>query len=242
MNRFTTNYRHGLLQSEVAFYTVFCGSNGKVANQVQEPPSFDLPCYYFTDNNATFKRAAAKGWTAVLLPGEPSDDDVISNMKAKDIKTRPHRNPRLSQYKYTVFQDSKLSTKHAEVLKILQSVPTSKSVAIRMHNILSPPFSVWQEFELAMTQERYQRQHDQMMAYVQDRLKHGYNETLQVHFWCSFIIRHMRASVVKEIGEKWFQEIVKCGIDDQLSMFFTYQDFAKAFFPLSNSLLPKAQI
>ena len=163
-------------------------------------------------------------------------------MKAKHIKTRPHHDPRLSQYRYTIYQDSKLSTSEDEAFVILKDLPDDAAIAIRLHNILSPPFSVWDEYNLAMTQERYQRQEKQMTGYIKNRLTRGYNETSQVHFWCSFIIRDMQAPIVRRIGEKWFDEIEECGIDDQLSMFFTYQDFAEAFHPLSKHLLPNSQL
>ena len=225
----------------LAFYTVFCGTSENVANQVQDPPSKAFPCFFFTDNNTTFNLAKHQGWTPVCLGGHPSDDDVISNMKAKDIKARPHCNSVLQRYKYTVYLDSKLSVTDVEVIAVMQAVPKEKPVAVRLHNILSSPTNVWEEFELAMTQKRYQKQRVQMKAYVEDKLCRGYKDTLQIHFWCSFIIRDMGAAVVEQIGEMWFQEILKCGIDDQLSMFFVHQDFPNAFHPLARHTLPHSQ-
>ena len=230
-----------LHRHQLAFYTVFCGTSENVANQVQDPPSKVFPSFFFTDNNTTFTLAEQQGWVAMRLGGHPSGDDIVSNMKAKDVKARPHSNPVLKHYRYTVYLDSKLSVTDKEVIAIMRAVPKGKPLAVRLHNILSPPMNVWEEFELAMTQRRYQKQRDQMKAYVEDKIGRGYKDTLQFHFWCSFIIRDMAASVVEQIGEMWFQEILKCGIDDQLSMFFVYQDYADAFHPLARHTLPYSQ-
>lgn len=231
----------GSTPTEIAFYTVFCGTSDKVANQVKPAPSSSYPCFFFTDNSATFEEATQQGWLAVRLPGNPSSDDITANMKAKNVKVRPHMYNQLRSYKYTVYQDSKLATTEVEVLSILKTVPPNKSIAMRLHNIMSPPMLVWDEFELAMTQSRYQRQRQQMTSYVEERLRQGYQDSLQIHFWCSFIIRDMQALAVELINEKWFDEISSCGIDDQLSMFFVYQDFPEEFQPLSRNLLPHSQ-
>lgn len=144
----------------IAFYTVFCGTGDNVANKVHDPPSSTAPSYYFTDNSATFAEASRKGWRAKMLGGQPSSDLIGANMKAKDSKARPHNNPLLAKFRYTVYHDSKEKVQGHLVIAMTKSVLHDKAIAIREHNFILPPVSVWTEFDESMKQERYSRQRD----------------------------------------------------------------------------------
>ena len=153
-------------------------------------------------------------------------------MTAKDLKARPYNNHHLKRYNYTIFLDSKKAVQEEHALTILRSIPRDKPIAIREHDFIRPPVNVWTEFEEAMKQERYTWQRTQVQQYVNQKLSKGYVETLPVHFWCSFIIRDMRNATTKLIGDAWYSDILECGIEDQISMFFVYQDFPDSFHAL----------
>ena len=147
-----------------------------------------MPSYYFTDNNSTFFEADRQGWLAKFLDGEPSGDLIGANMKAKDLKARPFKNAILAQYNYTVFHDSTNVIQQEYVNQFVESLPAHKAIAIREHNFIFPPVSVWTEFEESLKQERYVRQKTQMRHYIETKIRQGYAAVQPVHFWCSFII------------------------------------------------------
>ena len=226
-------FEQNISKQHLAFYTIFCGTGANAANQVHDPPSLTVPSYCFTDNNSTFVEADRKGWRAKLLDGEPSSDLIGANMKAKDLKARPFMNAILSQYNYTVFHDSKKMVQQDYVNQIVKSLPAHKAIAIREHNFIFPPVSVWTEFEESLKQERYVRQKTQMKHYIESKIRQGYAAVQPVHFWCSFIIRDMNNPLVRSVGNSWYSNIMECGIEDQISMFFVYQEYSEAFHPLS---------
>ena len=133
---------------------------------------------------------------------------------------------------YYFTDNSKKMVQEEHALHILKSIPSDKPIAIREHNFIKPPVSVWREFQEAMNQERYAWQRSQMEHYIKQKLSQGYLETLPIHFWCSFIIRNMRNDTIKAFGETWYSNILDCGIEDQVSMFFVYQDFPDSVYAL----------
>jgi hypothetical protein len=212
----------------LAYYSVFCGTDSNDAAVVFDAPSKAFDCYFITDNDKAFVGSKAKGWVSMRMPGEASDDDIGANMKCKDLRTRPHRYRFLSSYDFLVFIDSKIAkdVHDFRTLSVIEGMPATAALVHRRHNLLTePPFSVWQEFELAMNQHRYKLQEAQMAHYVNKKLQSGFSEHKATHLLGGYIVRSMRHPRVREIGEYWYQNILECGIEDQISLFFVHQRF-----------------
>ena len=212
----------------LAYYSVFCGTDGNEASVVYDAPSKAFDCYFITDNENAFQSSKSRGWLSLRMPGEPSDDDVGANMKCKDLRTRPHRYKFLLSYDYLVFIDSKIAkdVHDSRTLSVIQAMPSSAALVHRRHDLLqNPPFSVWQEFHLAMNQPRYKIQEAQTTRYINKKLQSGFRELKSTHLLGGYILRNMRHPNVTGIGEYWYQNILECGIEDQISLFFVHQRF-----------------
>lgn len=164
------------------------------------------------------------------MPGEPIKDEIGSCLKAKSLRTRPYLYAPLRNYRYLVFADSKIAGEiHDETtLKILASMPSEAAIVHRRHFLFADgaPVSVWSELDLSMEQERYRTQANQMRSYIKQKVAAGYNSTKNIpHLMGGYIIRDMKNPVVRDIGQDWFQNILSCGIQDQISLFFVHQDY-----------------
>jgi hypothetical protein len=227
-------------ESLLAFYTIFCGTTNDIIKRgdvIPSLPSLDFPCYFFSDNLNTLVRAREKGWIAELLDGLPSHDVNISGMKSKDLKARPHTNSKLRKYRYTVYHDTKLTVTESLILTILEDLPPNKSIAMCKHRIFSGSVSIWQEYNESLNQDRYRIEKDMMEMYINDNLNNGLSSIKTDHLSTGFIFRKM-SKITQEIGEVWYQNIVKCGIECQVSMFFVHQQYADDIFAFPRSWFP----
>lgn len=215
-------------KTSLAYYTVFTGTDDNAAGIVYEPPSSKFDCFFFTDNKNAYLRARRLGWRAVSLGGPPMADEIGSCMKSKMLRTRPHLYRELTGYRYLIMIDSKIiGDVHDEnTLQIISSMPEGKAVIHRRHyNFSQPGFSVWTEFEFSMPQQRYRLQADQMRHYIHNMVKAGYDDTTHAHLMGGYIVRDMSNPITSKIGDAWYQNILSCGIQDQVSLFFVHQMF-----------------
>ena len=95
-------------------------------------------------------------------------------------------------------------------------------VFFREHPFISN--SVWTELEESMQQERYRRERNQYIEYINKNVTEGLASETPSHLAGGFIIRDMRKS--RLFNETWFRHIQICGLNDQISLFFVKQLFA----------------
>ena len=218
--------------ARLAFYTVFCGPAGHVADSVLRPPSERHPCYYYSNSAGTLARASDAGWIAIDVSSEcpPWDDEVMSASQAKPFKAVPHRRPELARYDFTVYVDSKctvdLTGTGAAIDKL---VSQGKAVLVKRHP--DADIGVDHEFNRAMTLPRYASQRHKISSYITRKFD-GTNGTVATNalpnVWTTLVVRDMRHPKCREIGEAWMRDIESCGIECQISFFFLRQTFADA--------------
>jgi hypothetical protein len=232
-NKDASRFAASLSKISLAYYTVSTGDNDNAATVVKDAPSRVFDCYFFTDNEQTRDAAARRGWKAVMIDGPPVRDAIGSCMKSKSLRTRPQLQRELQSYRYLVMIDSKIVHEVHDVrtLQVIASLQPNKSIVHRQHfGFAKPPYSVWAEFDLSMEQERYRLQANQMRHYINTMTAAGYNATkVDAHLMGGYIIRDMRHPQTAGIGDIWYQNILSCGIQDQISLFFVHQMFHDAF-------------
>lgn len=211
----------------LAFYTVFCGPSGHIADAVLRPPSEKFPCFFFSNNSATLSLARKRGWIAVDVSVEcpPWNDDVISASQSKPFKAVPHRRPELADFDYTIYVDSKRSINVRGAGTALEKlVASGKALLVKQHP--SRDIGVNREFDRAMTLPRYASQRRNIVTYVNDMLKRPGMSNDQPNVWTTMVARNMRHPRCREVGDTWMQDIERCGIECQISAFFLQQTHA----------------
>lgn len=210
---FQTNTGYGiehiffLNKKWLAFYTVQFGTD----DHIHPAPSKKYACYYFTDRDRNFE---GTGWIPVKLDVPYID----ACMAAKRVKVLPGRYSTLNSYTHTCYMDSKYIHVDEQMVETLVGHP----VFFREHPFISN--SVWTELEESMQQERYRRERNQYIEYINKNVTEGLASETPSHLAGGFIIRDMRKS--RLFNETWFRHIQICGLNDQISLFFVKQLFA----------------
>ena len=213
--------------ARIAFYTVFCGPTGHVADCVLRPPSDRHPCFFFSNNASTLNRASDAGWVSVDVSIEcpPWDDEVISASQAKPFKAAPHRRPELARFDFTVYIDSKRTLDLAGAGVAIDKLLTQKkAVLIKQHP--EGDVGVDREFNRAMTLPRYASQRHKIEGYIKDMFEFDGSAAMSNNLpnvWTTLVVRDMRHPKCREVGEAWMRDIERCGIECQISAYFCLQ-------------------
>ncbi len=211
---------------KLAIYSTFCGSNNNIACVVERLSGM-YPCFMYSNNAEYLEKAAAQGWTPILLTQytPPSHDDVVSATQAKYAKSSPELLPELQGFDYLFYLDSKVYLDETRIAGYVQAMTARDCpIAIRAHPFL--PAKVWDEYNEAMKKHRYAVQKDMAHAYITWRLSDPAFRAEGPglgHYATGAILRNMRHGDICRINEMWASDIAKCGIACQVSFFFVAQ-------------------
>jgi hypothetical protein len=212
----------------LAFYTVFYGSDSNTANVIPPTPSTIYDCYYFTNNKNTFERLKNTKWISIFINDPTTDDLIESCMKAKLLKSMPESYHALLKYKYLCFFDTKIVLNDTIVENILNTTFADNIVSMVLRKHPAPNNSVHYELYESLFQHRYKTQEEQYRKYIDGQISNGLSpdiDTDEFHLACGFIIRDMTHPKTLEINKTWYEHIQLCGIQDQISFFFVKQLF-----------------
>jgi hypothetical protein len=210
----------------LSFYTCFYGSNNNNSFNVPEIPSIKYDCYYYTNNIDILEKIKNTKWIGVFDNQTTKDDIIESNMIGKKVKALPHKYTELKEYDYACFFDNKLkklNESFVENLIIKYFIEQNYMLLLREHWFVKN--RVWNEFEESMLQSRYIIEKDKYINYINEQVSNGLNDTTEYHASCGILIRNMRHLKIEDFNETWYNHILKCGIQDQISFFFVKQLF-----------------
>lgn len=224
------------MSNKLCFYTVFIGSNYNWANIVPDRPPQEFDSYFYTNNNDTLHLAKEKGWTTIFVNKEIREDNLESAMDSKIFKACPHLLDELKKYEFTCYLDSKIVicdyTKIVDVISEIEK-NTDKNILCALPKHSCDYHSVWDEFHLAMMFDKYRLQKEKNELYIQKKLENGFNEYIPHHFTTQFIIRK-NTDLTSKINEMWYNDILECGIECQISFSFVQQLYINHILPLDN--------
>ena len=224
----------------LCFYTYYFGPNEHESNVIHEVPSENCDCYFFTNNIETYKRLDNTAWKRRFVPVSFKNDEISNCLDTKLLKTCPHLIDELNVYDYTVHMDSK------QIIVI--SVDRLKEIIQQHHQcpILMLPHRWWpnihnavlEEFNRSMQYaERYRIQELKMKTYIEKKAQ-TFPLSVPIHYETGFIVRKQKDPTVIQLNEKWYDEIMECGIQCQISFFFIQQMFPNIVFPIRHPLDP----
>lgn len=224
------------MSNKLAFYTVFMGSNYNWANIVPNRPPPEFDSYFYTNNMDTFHRASNQGWTCIFINKEIQNGNLESAMDAKIYKACPHLLDELKKYEFTCYLDTKIViTDYTKITEVIDQIENNAdnqiSYALPKHTC--DYHNVWDEFNLAMIYDKYRLQKEKNETYIQKQLQNGFNEYIPHHFTTQFIIRK-NSELTSQINETWYNHILECGIECQISFSFVQQLYLNHILPLDN--------
>lgn len=211
----------------LAYYTCFYGSDNNPCFHVPELPSLKNNCFFFTNNKSIFNLLSQTNWITIYQDIKTSDDLIQSCFTGKHIKCLPELYTPLQQYNYLIFFDNKLPKINDITIQdaiVENFIQQNYAMILRVHCFL-PHGSVYDEFNESMKQLRYQAQKKMYEFYIESQLKFGLQSSTPSHYMCGFIIRNMTHPKIRDINLTWYDHILQCGIQDQISFYFVKQLF-----------------
>jgi hypothetical protein len=208
---------------EFAVYSTFFGnSNAKTFNKADIDHHFDH--IFISNNQQILETASNRGWHPIYLDLPVSANRVLSAQQSKIPKALPHFFPALHHYDSLLYVDDKISFNASKMYRLSQTlIRDNKAFMIREHPSLT--HNILNELAVAMIQPRYQAQRDQMVAYIDAQIKSGLQLRVDHLFWTSAILRNMRHSDIHLINEDWYDAILRCGIECQITFDFVAQKY-----------------
>jgi len=222
---------------KAAIYCVYTGPFGTpsaVLPKIPDNPFFDY--YFFTNNKVLFEEARVHPfWTPVWID-EETPDDYSANMACKSLKAMPHREPILNSYDYTVYLDTKINFgEHHWGITITEEYIRDvlyETDKMRLFHHTEPRTSVLDELDEALYQERYANEEDRIRAYMAQKKIEGYRKDCEEFLLTGYIFRKMRDRDVERVGDEWYEEIQKCGLECQISFHYMFQKFKEFIKPI----------
>ena len=218
----------------LAFYTCYFGGNVSFSKLIPPIPSEKYDCYYFTNNIEIYNSLENTKWIRVYLENIKIHSSDIDNTKeTKELRTCSHKFDLLNKYEYLCWFDNKLKVYDNIVEKIVAKLSQNENIfiAFTKHPYSNIYSSVWNEFNLAMNTERYFKEKNKNIQYIQKKLNQGFSEKIDV-FYCGGFQVKKKCEKMMEFGDLWYSNILECGIEDQISLQFIEQKYSKNILPL----------
>ena len=205
----------------LAFYTCFYGSDNNLAFRIPEIPSLKYKCYYFTNNLTIFARLKDTKWIGIYDDTQSTDDLIESCLLGKQVKVCPQNFAELKDFAYLCFLDSKLEKVNESLIEtFIQTYFVNQNYALLLREHWFIRGNVWDEYNESIRQERYRIESEKYKIYIANQRFNGLKEITPYHCACGLLIRNMKHEKINELNTTWYQHILDCGIQDQISFFF----------------------
>jgi len=210
-------------RKDFAVYSTFFGdTNARTFNKTDINQEFDH--FFISNNKQILNMATDRGWHPIYLDLPISTNRILSAQQSKIPKALPHLFPALKNYDTLFYIDDKVSFNAIQMYQQSQILIEKKqALMVREHPSLK--HNILNELSVAMIQPRYQSQREQAVAYIAEQIKQGRNLKVKNLYWTSAILRNMAHFDSIRIGENWYEAILTCGIECQISFDFVAQDY-----------------
>jgi hypothetical protein len=219
------NYKKN--NTKLAYYTCFFGGNNNYSFLIPPIPSKEYDCYYFTNNMDIYNKLKDTGFIRIFIHDIPIYDDANKDtMSYKVYRCKPFDIDILKIYDYVCWFDNKLKVFDEEIENIIYDLDNSdKSIVFTRHPYSETYNSIWDEFNLSMSHTKYKNEETKYINFINKMIKNGYPESNKNGFLCAGMNIRKNNEISKKFGLDWFNNILECGIQDQISLYFVSQDY-----------------
>lgn len=140
-----------------------------------------INCYFFTNNEKIKDEVISKGWIYVYIQLNVSRDIAVSSFQSKYIKFLQFLDQKRfsffkDYYKTLIYVDHKFYIQNEQVNNLMKRM--NKSILIRETAFVKT--TIWDEYNMAMGQERYKRFQTKTLSYINNKLSEGYSENTRI--------------------------------------------------------------
>lgn len=215
---------------DIAFYTVFITSDfNKFILYHRRVPNFTPPskvhdCYFYTNSVHIYESLKNTKWIPILLKytvdtTKSNDHFCQDTMFAKHLKAMPHLYEELNKYEYTFYFDATVKKINVEKVEELATHSLRFKINPDIKN------GILNELHEAILQPRYAAEKERYELYIKEQILKGFAMKTDVHLVSTFILRKMNDPAVIQFNTVWYENIIKCGIECQIALFFVNQMF-----------------
>ena len=221
------------MNEKLAFFTCYFGGSNNYSRLIPPLPSTRYHCYFFTNDIELYNSLDNTAWIRVLCDNRIHDCDLMDTMETKELRCCPHRFPALDKYEYLCWSDSKLLPYEDKVELLMSQLEgdNSKFIVLSKHPYSNTFNSVWDEFNLVISSEKYGKQAQQNTDYINRQISNGFSEKIDIHF-CGGWKLIKRCQMAKDFGDEWYSHVLECGIEDQISLSFIQQKYIEHIIPV----------
>lgn len=213
-----------LIRTNLKFYTCFFGDDNNIAFKIPPIPSINYKCYYFTNNIKLIEQLEKTDWVGIIVNTPIKKDFIKDAFDSKIYKCCPHFFKELNDADYTCYFDSKIEVNVNRVVSHITDLNYEKVIILPKHPFIKE--NIWDEYNEAIKQERYNKQKNIYEKYILDKLSKNFNPYVKHHATTHFILRK-NTTICNNINEEWYSNILDCGIMCQIPFFFIQQEYNK---------------
>jgi hypothetical protein len=235
-------------RARLAFYTCFTGGNKNPAFIQPSLPSTKYDCYFFTNNPDMQASMQNTQWKVIMLdipistsksidvtldhdPSTIIEYNTVDCMNNKKIRSCPHTLQYLDNYDYVCWFDTTLHVDEEKVEKLVDRLEKENKVIVLSKHVYQFG-TVWGEYNEAMKYPRYSVDQDRYKKYIESKIAETGTDVLPIHYCGGFSIRKLSSKIVTKFNEEWYANILRCGIEDQISLQFVHQNYTNSILPI----------
>tara|TARA_Y100000389_G_scaffold156862_1_gene157833 strand:- start:333 stop:1694 length:1362 start_codon:yes stop_codon:yes gene_type:complete len=221
---------------KIAFVSGYVGPENEsyATNRVPNLIKGDnIDCYFITNLQLVAENAKEKGWIVKIIPTPKDQSYNGCNLACKLPKVFPQKFANHKKYDFIIWFDNKFDPKINEVIPVLNNWDQNKCVAMHRHPFLSDKNGnggADKELKESLKAERYRLQRELYEKYINEEVDKGFSINGEKHYTCCFIIYNNKHPNTLKIQNTWMNHINRCGIQDQISMYFVAQRFKKEIY------------
>jgi len=210
-------------KNKFAVYSTYCGPTKNRTFKGKQIKS-NVKHYFISNNQEVLASVTKFGWIPYYFDIPIYDNVIFSSYQSKVAKALPHLFKFLEQHDYTMYLDDKLHFDD-NLLSSFEVLLTGNNAAIglREHDFLHS--NVLAEFAESMLQKRYYVLKDRTISYLDSQSSRGYSLKIDKLYRTGAIFRNMKHPKIRDINEVWFQNIIDCGINCQISFDILAQSY-----------------
>ena len=215
--------------SDLAFVTGYIGQDGDQARIPTVPRAGHS--YFITNLSEVAQAALEQGWMPIMTMCDDTSTEIARTQASKPLKVFPQQavlRVTSKAYKYMVWFDNKFDVNVAGVNDAVAKWNPKHALLMHRHPFLcGDDLRCGADMELkeSLKQHRYQLQENQYVKYMEEEARAGFPTHGERHFQCGFLLYRLDHPDCAKIQDMWMAHIERCGIQDQISMYYVAQRF-----------------
>jgi hypothetical protein len=213
--------------TKLAYYTCFFGGKNNCSFLIPHLPSNEYDCYYFTNNIEIYNGLQKTKFIPILVENVPIfENENKDTMSSKSYRCNPFDVEILRNYDYICWFDNKLKVFDDKVEELIYDMDNlNKSIMFINHPYTKEYKSIWDEFNISMSYTKYKNEEEKYKKYINKKLNQDKYSDNNVEFLCGGFNIRKNNQESRDFGLDWYENILDCGIQDQISLYFVAQDY-----------------